>query len=199
VVYGGTWLGKGYNTALDAGVYFSLRNTGSTDTAFDNSRYGAQGNFLYFRGDLSHEHTLPGGFQVCGKIQGQIADQPLITNEQFAAGGLSSVRGYLEGEVPGDNAIVGSIELRSPSLIEWLGKSTGEWRVYVFTDAAYVTIHEPLPEQESHWTLASIGAGSHLRLFDHFNGSIDAGYPLTSQTSTVAHDWLFTFRVWADF
>jgi len=199
IAYSGTWLEKKSTTIFDAGVYFGIRGAGSSETAFDNSRYLASGNFAYVRGDLSHERDLPGGFQVFGKVQGQISDEPLVSAEQFAAGGLSTVRGYLEGEVPGDNAVVGSIELRSPSLISWLGKNAGEWRVYVFGDAGYVTINDPLPEQDHHWTLASVGAGSHLRILDHWNGSIDAGLPLTSQTNTVAHNWLFTFRVWADF
>jgi hemolysin activation/secretion protein len=199
LAYTGTWLEKKSTTTLDAGVYFGIRGLGSTTAGFDNNRYLADGNFIYFRGDLSHEHELPGGFQIFGKVQGQISDQPLVSAEQFAAGGLSTVRGYLEGEVPGDNAIIGSVEFRTPNLIEWLGKNSGEWRLYVFTDGGYVTINDPLPEQQSTWQLASIGAGTHLRLFDHLNGSLDAGLPLISQTNTVAHNWLFTFRVWADF
>ena len=188
LAYSGTWLEKGSTTALNAGVYFGIRGLGSTPTSFDNSRYLADGNFVYFRGDLSHEHDLPGGFQFFAKVQGQISDQPLVSAEQMAVGGLSTVRGYLEGEVPGDNAFIGSIELRSPSLISWLGKDAGEWRIYAFFDGGYVTINDPLPEQDSHWQLASIGAGSHIRLFDHLNGSIDAGLPLISQTNTVAHE-----------
>lgn len=207
IAYSGSWIGRGdkekkiqpYSTDLNATVYFHFRGMGSSETSFDNSRYNARGDFIYFRGDLAHEHDLPGGFQIMGKIQGQIADQPLLSAEQFSAGGLSSVRGYLEGEVPGDNAFIGSVEFRSPNLIRWRGESTDEWRVYTFFDAGYVSINDPLPEQDSHWTLASFGAGSRLRLFDHLNGSIDAGLPLTTQTQTVAHDWLFTFRVWADF
>lgn len=205
-VYSGTWFRDpekkdtlDYTTTLNAGVYFSVRGTGSADTAFDNSRYLARGNFVYLKGDLSHEHELPKGFQFFAKVQGQISDQPLVSNEQFAAGGLSSARGYLEGEVPGDNAIFGSVELRSPSLLGWISDKPGELRVYGFFDCGYVDINDPLPEQDSHWKLASVGFGSHLRLFDHWNGSLDAGLPLISQTTTVANHWLLTFRVWADF
>jgi hemolysin activation/secretion protein len=61
LVYSGTWLPKDgrSTTTIDAGVYFSFRGTGSPDTDFDNLRYLAQGNFIYFKGDLSHEHDLP--------------------------------------------------------------------------------------------------------------------------------------------
>jgi hemolysin activation/secretion protein len=199
IAYSGSWLGKGYVTELNAGVYFHLRGMGGSQESFDNSRYNADGGFIYFRGDLSHQHDLPGGFQIFSKVQGQISNEPLLSSEQFSAGGLSSVRGYLEGEVPGDNAIIGSLELRSPSLLGWLGDKAGEWRLYTFVDAGYVTINDPLPEQDAHWEMASIGAGTRIRLLDHFNGSLDAGLPLISQTNTVANHWLLTFRVWADF
>ncbi len=75
------------------------------------------------------------------------------------------------------------------------GRERREWRVYTFFDGGYVTINDPLPEQDAHWQMASVGAGSRIRLSDHFNGSLDAGLPLISQSPTVAHDWLFTFRV----
>lgn len=199
IAYTGTWLGKGQLTELNAGLYFHFRGMGSSEESFDRSRYKASGDFIYFRGDLAHEHDLPGGFQAYAKVQGQIASGPLLSAEQFSAGGLSSVRGYLEGEVPGDNAIVGSVELRSPNMLGWVSSKAGEWRIYGFADAAWVTIDDPLPEQDSHWLLASFGAGTHLRVFDHLNGSLDAGLPLVSQSHTVAHDWLLTFRVWSDF
>lgn len=206
ITYNGSWIGRPgkdekfrpYSTDLNAGIYFHLRGMGSSEVSFENSRYKASGDFIYFRGDLTHEHDLPGGFQVMARVQGQLANAPLLSAEQFSAGGVSSVRGYLEGEVPGDNAFIGTIELRSPNLINWLNK-TGEWRIYTFFDGGYVNINDPLPQQDSNWQLASIGAGSHIRLFDHLNGAIDAGLPLTSQTHSAARDWLFTFRVWADF
>lgn len=206
IAYSGSWIGRPgkdekflpYSTDFNAGLYFHLRGMGSSEISFENSRFKSSGDFIYFRGDLTHEHDLPGGFQIMARIQGQLASGALLSQEQFSAGGISSVRGYLEGEVPGDNAFIGSIELRSPNLIGWLNK-TGEWRLYTFFDGGYVGINDPLPQQESNWQLASIGAGSHIRLFDHLNGSIDAGLPLTSQTHTTAHDWLFTFRVWSDF
>lgn len=206
IAYSGSWIGRAgkdekflpYSTDFNAGLYFHLRGMGSSEASFENSRYKSSGDFIYFRGDLTHEHDLPCGFQIMARIQGQIAGGALLSQEQFSAGGVSSVRGYLEGEVPGDNAFIGSVELRSPNLISWLNK-TGEWRIYTFFDGGYVSINDPLPQQDSNWQLASIGAGSHIRLFDHLNGSIDAGLPLTSQTHTVARDWLFTFRVWTDF
>jgi hemolysin activation/secretion protein len=192
--YSATWAPKGSVTELNAGVTLHLRGLGSTSAAFDNSRYGSGGSFIYFRGDLSHTHDLPAGLQIFGKVQGQIADQPLLSSEQFSAGGLDTVRGYLEGEVPGDNAFFTSLEFRSPSFISWLEQKTGEWRFYIFGDAGWVTIDSPLPEQASRFSLDSFGVGSRIQVLDHLSGSIDVADPLTSQSTTKAHDIRVTFR-----
>jgi hemolysin activation/secretion protein len=197
--YSATLFGTGNSTELNAAVTFHIRGTGSSSAAFDNSRFGADDSFIYFRGDLSHTHDLPAGLQIFGKIQGQLADQPLLSSEQFSAGGVETVRGYLEGEVPGDNAFTSSLELRSPSLISWLHQKTGDWRVYVFGDAGWLTIDQPLPEQASRFSLESLGVGSRMQLLDHFSGSIDVADPLTSQSSTKAHDLRVTFRAGLDY
>lgn len=199
VNYNGTWVEKGSLTEFNAALAFHIRGMGSGPAEFENSRYKADGSFIILRGDLAHTHDLPAGFQVFGKVQGQLSDQPLVNSEQFSGGGMSTARSYLEGEVPGDSAIFGTIELRSPSLIGWLGEKVGEWRVYAFSDAGHLMIQSPLPDQQAVFDLASIGVGSRMRLFEHLNGSLDVGYPLISQTYTQSHDLLLTFRVWADF
>ncbi len=196
--YNANWISKGSLTELNAGVTFHLRGMGSEGEQFDNNRYNADGSFIYLRGDLSHTQDLPLGFEIFGKVQGQISDQPLVSSEQISGGGLNTVRGYLEAEVVGDNGIFGTIELRSPSLLDWADKRTSEWRLYAFAEGGSLTIREALPEQTGHFELASVGFGSRIRLRDFLNGSIDAGLPLISQRSK-AHEALFTFRVWADF
>jgi len=197
--YSATWLGKGYETDLNAGVTFNLRGMGSTETEFDNNRFKATGSFIYFRGDLSETLDLPRGFQLFAKFQGQVSDQPLVNSEQFAGGGLATVRGYLEAEELGDDAIFGSVELRTPSLLSWMRGKANEWRFYMFAEAGELTLQDTLPQQVSRFDLASYGFGSRIRLQDHFNGSIDAGIPLISTSVTNVHDVLFTFRVWAEF
>jgi len=205
--YSGTWFGKdskdnqktAWTTEFNFGLTFHVRGLGSGPQEFENSRFKADGSFAYLRGDLAHTHELPAGFQVFGKVQGQVSDQPLVSSEQFSAGGIGTARGYLEGEVPGDSAGFGSIELRSPPLLDWWGRKGSEWRIYAFADAGRLTIQNPLPDQQSTFDFASIGVGSRLQIFEHFNGSIDAGLPLIGQTRTQAHDLLLTFRVWADF
>ncbi len=197
--YSATWAPKNSITNANVGVTFHVRGMGSTSSEFDLNRFDARGNFIYLRGDLSHQHDLPAGFQVFGKVQGQVSDQPLVNSEQFAGGGLSSVRGYLEAEVLGDDGVTGTVELRSPSLLNALGADANDWRFYVFVDGGYLTLIDSLPEQDSTFALASLGVGSRIRFHNHFNGSLDAALPLISQVDTAALDLRLTFRVWADF
>ena len=207
--YSATWAPKGAVTELNAVVAAGLRgigsrNRGRDDTAqdtgvFDDFRSGADSNFITLRGELAHTHDLPAGFQGYARVQGQISDQPLINTEQFAGGGLGTARGYLEAESLGDNAVFGTLELRSPSLLGWWPRKNNEWRIYVFGDAGKLTLHSPLPEQESSFKLASFGVGSHVQLFSYLNGSVDFAIPVTSEGTTHSGDPYLNFRVWADF
>ena len=53
------------------------------------------------------------------RANGQIADEPLLSLEQFSLGGMQSVRGYRENQLLRDNGLLASAELRVPV---WLAK-----------------------------------------------------------------------------
>ena len=199
MTYSATWMVDTDQTELNIGPTFSFRGLGSGASAFEASRFKSDGNFVYLRGDLSHTHELPEGFQLYGKIQGQVSDQPLVSAEQFGGGGLGTARGYLEGEVFGDDAIFGTVELRSPSLWTGVGDKTPDWRVYLFAEGGRLVVLDPLPQQVSEFDLASFGVGSRVRFLDHFNGSIDLGVPLIRQSQDKLYDLMLTFRVWVAF
>ena len=196
--YSAGWAGEKAQTELTAGVTFGLRGTGFSDEEFDQNRFKARSNFFYFRGDLAHTHELPGGAQLYAKVQGQASSQPLVSNEQFAAGGVGTVRGYLEAEALGDSGILGSVELRSPSLLGTKRKDS-EWRFYAFVEGGMLVLREALPEQDSRFELASIGLGTNVQIFEYFTGSLDIGFPLTSLTATQAGDSRLSFKVSAEF
>jgi hemolysin activation/secretion protein len=203
--YSGSWINRNSEnkvtseTDLDASIVLSIRQWASGESVIEQQRFGADGSFIYFRGDVSHTHDLPLGFQIFAKLQGQAADKPLINSEQFSAGGLGTVRGYLESEELGDNGLGETLELRTPSLGDFIGKAVDDWRFYIFGDAAQLTIDDALPGQQEKFKLASIGAGTRLKLQDHYNGSFDLGIPLDAGPNTQAYSPLMTFRVWAEF
>ena len=200
--YGATWLAASGFTELNTSLNFNLRGIGSGESAFFNKRYNADANYVYLRSDLAHTHDLKGGTQVFGKIQGQLASQPLINNEQTSGGGLGTVRGYLEPTSLGDNGIFGSAEFRSQSLIgtpDKAGARADEWRFHAFADAGLVGIYDALPGQQKRYGLASAGVGTRFKVRNHYNGSLDVAVPFISQTDASAGEVRVTFRGWADF
>src|SRR5258708_18910612 len=94
--YSATWQRETGLTQLNAGLTAGLRGIGSDPFDFDQKRFKATQNFFYFRGDVSDTEDFQGGVQLFMKVQGQVADQPLVSSEEFTAGGVETVRGYLD-------------------------------------------------------------------------------------------------------
>jgi hemolysin activation/secretion protein len=211
ISYGAGWVEKRHSTDLNALVTIGTRGVGSDSREFDNKRYLANGGFATFRGDISHTHDLAKGVQVFAKGQGQWGSQPLINNEQYSGGGLGNARGYLESTVLGDNALFGTLEVRTPNLLQRWNKSsqdnpepslkntTKEWRFHAFLDGGVLTLNEPLPEQNDYFELLSVGLGTRVNLHQRLQGSVDAGYPLRAAGDTDKGDWRVSFRVWTQF
>lgn len=186
-------------TEFNAALVFHLSGMGGSQSEFAARRFKAQDNFFYLRGDLSHTHDLPGGFQAYVRAQGQASAQPLINTEQIAAGGLSTVRGYLVATQLGDSGIIGSLEFRSPSFIGSAKEKENEWRAYGFLEGGQLITNSPLAGQQRAQDLASVGLGTRLRYLNHFTGSFDMAVPLVTQPNAIAHDIYFFFRVGMDF
>ena len=197
--YTGTWQNKRVTTEFNAGVTFHLRGVGDNSAQFNNSRFNADSSFLYFKADLAQTRELPAGFQLYGKVQGQIADQPLLSGEQASGGGQGTARGYLESEAVGDNALFATLELRSPQLLGWLKDNKNDWRIYLFSDAGWLKVNDALSGQKNHFDFLSYGVGSRWRMWDHFSGSIDASFPLLQVGKTKAHDSRITFKAGLDY
>jgi len=200
--YGASWLRDRSFTEWNVALNFHLRGLGSGPLDYANKRYGADGSYVYVRSDLAHTRDLMNGSQIYGKIQGQLASQPLINNEQFAGGGLDTARGYLEGTALGDNGVFGTVEYRSPSLIgkpSKTGSREAEWRFHVFADAGVLGIYDPLPAQQQRFCFASAGVGTRFKVLNHYNGSVDVAVPFIDQTDAQAGNVRVTFRGWADF
>jgi hemolysin activation/secretion protein len=215
--YTATMNGQGTQTVLNAGVTAGLRGLGSLPLQFDNKRFGATTSFFYLRGDLTHTRDLPGNFQLYGKLQGQVTDQPLASSEQFTVAGADYVRGYLESEVLGDSAVVGTVELRTPKLDELMtqGKDgasqtnlthfINDWRIFGFLDSGQATLLDPLPPtptspgQQAIFKATSYGIGSRVRLFEMVNGMLVIAVPRNGQGFTHANDPRLLFRVSGEF
>jgi hemolysin activation/secretion protein len=210
--YGATFQGDKSTVQFNTAVTYNLRPLSSDADAFDAKRFNASPSFTHFNGDVSYTQELPAGFQIWSKVQGQVADGPLVSSEQLSLGGLDTVRGYLESETLSDTGVAGSVELRSPDVGSWLqgqikNESGGpapfttfnEWRFFAFADGGHGVILQPLPEQTSQFDLWSYGVGTRFKFFTYANGMIALSMPMISQTFTHAGDPRVNFRIWGEF
>ena len=121
----------------------------SDQKAFAENRFDARGNYLYATGGVQRTQDLIAGTKLHVKVDGQVSDAPLINNEQFAGGGLESVRGYRETEALGDSAEHSTVELLAPEIAASHGVGNGKLSVhpFVFFDQAHLFVLDALPEQ----------------------------------------------------
>ncbi len=178
--YGGTLFGDTSRSSYGIGLNFALRGIGNTTKEFENKRFLSKPNFAYLTANASHLRQLPLGSEMFASFDAQVSDSPLISNEQFAMGGVMSVRGYLESQQFMDNGIRGSLELRSPDygtrLVDWLDFL----RAHVFIDAATGNLKNALPGQLDSITLWSTGIGFRLAAFESIDAEFDWAVPFES-------------------
>ncbi len=197
------WRAKTSVTQADLSFVFAFPELGSNQATFDENRFDATGRQEYLRGSITHTHDLPFEMQAFIRASGQITDQPLVNTEQYVAGGADTVRGYLEAEALGDAGAGGTLELRSPSLAQWIAirgsRPFDDLRVFIFGDDAYLRLREPLPEQRDAFRLASTGVGFNLKMYSYFNGNFTWADPIFDGPATRRWKSRYLFRVWTSF
>jgi hemolysin activation/secretion protein len=181
---------------------FGVRGLGSTPREFELARAFATGNFVHLNLDYSVMQSFWRDIQAAVHFTGQLTDQPLVPTEQFAAGGLTSVRGYLQSEAIGDDGLGASVEIRSPSAapyVPYVGSYIDDWRMFIFGDLAEVWVLDPLPSQQKFFRLASTGFGSRLMSLGHLSASADMAWPLLAGAYTKAYVPVTSFTFKAEF
>jgi len=177
----------------------SIFGYGSDDVDFAYKRYLADPSFAVLKGDGEYSFDFAGSWQSASKLAFQLATGPLVSNEQITAGGVGTVRGYLSAEQSGDDGVVLSQELRTPSLGRYVGSYIKDWRFYAFAEGAHLRLQDPLPEQQDNFTLASVGIGTRATLNDWLSGTLDWAVPLKDGPETKKNDPRVHFSVQATF
>ncbi len=195
VAYGLSAVREHMTTAFTIAANFGIRGLLNDPAEFESKRAGAKPDYIYWHADASHVRPLPWGTEIALRFSGQYSTEPLINNEQFAIGGVDSVRGYLEAEDLGDLGFEGSIELRSPRLSSIFGIHPQEAYAYTFYDAGVANLIDPLATQVARFDLQGWGFGGRLSGLAGFDASLDWAHPLVSTTNESAHGSRIHFHI----
>ena len=197
--YSGTLYGKESVSHYDLSLNFGIRGLGNTAKEFESKRYRAIPDFAFLHLSFDREQPLWKGVRIFGRMEGQAANSPLISNESYAAGGVANVRGYLDSEKQGDDALSSTLELRYPELRpanwDWLK----QLELFAYTDATGLRVRHALPGVPETSLLWSTGLGLRLTGFDSVNALLVWGYPLRSSDRTKEGDERVHFSVGYDF
>jgi hemolysin activation/secretion protein len=188
-------------TGFGLGVSFNSWYTGSQSN-FDRIALSpkATGHWVAVTPSLFRDFVFHTNWTLSMRLDGQIASEPLISNEQFGAGGVNSVRGYHEGEVFGDDGWRASIEQKTPAaVIGMLGRNHPlSVRGSVFMDYAETYLLDPLgrPARTPLWGL---GAGAVASIGTTWEARLLFAVPLETAGSTEHYHPRFNFALSGQF
>jgi hemolysin activation/secretion protein len=157
------------------------------------------GNWIIITPSIARDFTFHTNWTLSLRADGQVASEPLISNEQFGAGGINTVRGYREGEVFGDDGWHVSIEQKTPAyIIGPMGQQRLAVRGTIFMDYAEAYLLDP-QGQKSRIPLWGIGAGAVISLGTYWEARVIFSEPLLTAGSTEAYHPRFNFAVTGQF
>lgn len=194
---------SGGTTQFNAGLNVAFRGLVSDESQFELKRYKATASYLYLTVGVQRSQKLPLGLGLSAKVDGQVANEPLIDNEQFVAGGMTSVRGYFESEDTGDDAVHGILELTLPDPLK--GLSQDNWitkrlqmNPFVFYDMAELITLDPLPGQHGTGMLEGAGAGVRGTMTDSLEYELDWSTALRTTNDTKSGTERVYFKIKAN-
>ena len=161
----------------------------------------AGGNYTTINAKLVRLQNLPDDWSILANANGQWASAPLISNEQFALGGLSGVRGYQTGASYGDTGWRTQFDLRAPPVnVGWFPTGTGDVPAYlrcsVFMDYGEAYFLDSAASRIQQW---GTGAGFYLTAGGHFDARLTLAWALLTTASASAGDIQAYFSVGCQF
>ena len=160
----------------------------------------ASGHWVTLDPSASVSVVVHTNWVLTARANGQWANEPLINNEQFGAGGVASVRGYREGEVFGDSGWHVSLEQETPSRL--LGFLPGgiplsiRGSIYMDYAETYLLDAQSRPQSVALW---GTGVGGVVSLGPYWESRVLFSVPLLDAGTTSAYQPYFNLILTAQF
>ncbi len=152
------------------------------EDSFLAARNDAQPDYAYLNITGERVTRLPWNFSWVSRGTVQVSDGNLLSSETLGVGGATSVRGYDEREVNGDQGWLASQELRTPAMspLKWigLGKVPDQLQLLGFWDYGVADIHRPMEGQNKDIELGSVGVGARYGISQYLSVKFDYGWQM---------------------
>ena len=146
----------------------------------------ARPNYVTLRLGADRVQTIYKEWAVKLHADGQWANEPLFSNEQYAMGGMAGVRGYQDGQAYGDTGWRFSIEPQTPLINIGMFGNEGHvepcWlRASVFLDYGRIyLLAQPPPGSPSRESFCGVGWAVTANIGSHMDGRLTVAWPLIS-------------------
>ncbi len=172
------WIQRGQQDVLALRSQFNL-GLGIGDSTINTEPPDSR--FFDWRSQFQYVRLLAPETLLVMRSDLQIADRALVPLEQFALGGLQSVRGYSQDVLLTDNGLFASVEVRLPILR--VDSVQGVLQIVPFADfgIGWNSSGNRAPDPN---TLLGIGLGLQWQMGDNFTARFDWGIPLTDIPSS---------------
>ncbi|MUG97315.1 BamA/TamA family outer membrane protein [Scytonema sp. UIC 10036] len=190
------WIQRGDRSALALRSQF---NFGLDALDATINKVEPDGQFFAWRGQAQWVRSFAKDTLLVLRGDIQVSDRRLVPSEQFALGGLSSVRGYRQDALISDNGFFGSVEARLPILR--IPRVRGLLQVAPFVDFGTTWNNFETAESRDN-TLASVGLGLRLRIDNTLDARFDWGIPLIaidSDKRTLQENGVYFSVIWNPF
>jgi hemolysin activation/secretion protein len=196
--YGRFDLGFGYSPNFSGGWF----QDGKTRFQTIAGSTEADGYYQILTASLGRDQILYKDWRLAVRGDGQWANQPLISNEQFGDGGVAGVRGYAEGEVFGDTGWRVTSELKTPQHVigDFGGSASARLsvRASAFMDYGETYLLDP-EGRAGRVPLWGVGGGFALSLGVHWQTHFLIGDPLKNTPTTEIGHPRFNFSLTGQF
>jgi len=175
--------------ALRSTVNIGINAFGVTD---DGTNQNA--GFLDWQGQAQYvRRILDTPNLIILRVDGQWTDQPLVATEEFAVGGVNTVRGYRENQLVRDRGVVGSVEGRIPVLFDKAGAGIFQFAPFYDIGGAW-NVGSSTPDPK---TISSAGIGLLFSPNRHLNAQFYWGHRFASVPNPHdnAQDYGIHFKV----
>jgi hemolysin activation/secretion protein/AraC-like DNA-binding protein len=192
-------------TFLNVNCSFNVPNLipDDTDKNFAESSYTrkAKASYVTLNLGLNRDQVIYKEWSVMLSANGQWADGPLTSNEQFAMGGLAGVRGYVDGQAYGDKGWRAQIEPRTPLIkIGMVDDTIPFWlRGSIFTGYGQTYLVDPPTRDSSPMSFWGAGFGIAASVGEHLDGRLTVAWPVLSVPGVDAGTMHIYFSIGAQF
>jgi hemolysin activation/secretion protein/AraC-like DNA-binding protein len=165
----------------------------------------ARDNYVTVQAGASRDQNIYKEWSVRLHADGQWADTPLFSNEQYGMGGPAGVRGYQSGVAYGDTGWRMTVEPRTPQISIGMAGNEGDaapvWvRGLTFVDYGQLYRLDPTPGYSlNSASFLGIGWGVTANIGSHLDARLTMAWPLLSNAAIPGGSAYVYFAIGAQF